>query len=192
MTFYCVHCSDTNDVNESNNGTIEDVYGHWLSGHTDLKNVKPFWFYVASKLACFHCDVVCNYQEMCKHHKYNHPDETFAVVTQSNRMKCGLCQYFGDDIVAHFAIQHDGLLESALFNPARLSVDILGKLFAIDIHKKRQCGGCGIILESQHEMDVHKLAEHNDETICSEYFDGQSAYVRCILVWVYIIGKVAR
>ncbi|XP_055302403.1 uncharacterized protein LOC129568480 isoform X2 [Sitodiplosis mosellana] len=160
MEFYCVHCSDSNDANESNSGTIEDVYGHWLSGHTDLKNVKPFWFYVTGTLACFYCNFVCNYQEMVKHHQDNHTDEPFAVVTQADP-------------------EHDGLFQSTLFNPARLSVGILGKLFAIDIHKKRQCGRCDIILETQHEMEVHQTAEHNGETISSEYFDGQSAYVIC-------------
>lgn len=177
MVFYCVHCSDANDVNVSNSGKIEDVYGHWLSGHTDLKNVKPFWFYIASTLACFHCEFVGNYQEMVSHHKDNHIGETFAVVEQTNGKKCGLCQYFGNEMIPHFAAEHDGLLQSTLFNPAHLPVDILSKLFVIDIHKKRQCGRCDIILETQHEMEIHQMAEHNGETISNEYFDWQSAYV---------------
>lgn len=175
MTFSCVHCSDSDRANESSNGTIQDVYGHWLSGHTDLKNVKPFWFYVSCHLACFYCDAVCNYQEMVKHHKNNHSDETFAIVKQPERKKCGLCQYGGDEMVAHFATEHDELLQSTLFNPARLSVGLLGKLFAIDIHKKRQCGRCDIILETQHEMEIHQSSEHSGEMVSSEYFDGQSA-----------------
>ena len=80
-------------------------------------------------------------------------------------------------MVAHFAAEHDGLLQSTLFNPAHLPADILSKLFVIDIHKKRQCGRCDMIVETQHEMEVHQMAEHNGETISSEYFDWQSAYV---------------
>lgn len=177
VTFFCAHCSDANNVNESNCGTIEDVYGHWLSGHTDLKNVKPFWFYVTKTLRCFYCDVLCNYHEMLKHHQNHHPCETFAIVNQTDRTKCGVCEYIGTEIDAHFVAEHDGLIQSTVFYPARLSVAMLGKLFEIDIHKKRQCDRCNIILETQHEMEIHQLTEHNGETTSSEYFDGQSAYV---------------
>lgn len=181
MIFFCAHCSDSQNANESNSGSIEDVYGHWLSGHTDPiddQNVQPFWFYVTNNFACSHCDVVCNYQQMITHYFDKHSDQSFAIVTETDRKKCGLCQHFGDDMATHFAREHDGLLQSEkLFNPARLSVGVLGKLMSIDIHKKRQCGGCNIILETQHEMDVHQSTEHHGETNSNEYFDGQSAYV---------------
>lgn len=183
MTFYCVHCTDTNELNESTSGTIEDVYGHWLSGHTDSKNLKPFWFYVTGLVSCFYCDnISCNYFEMVAHHKQHHLDRKFVIVTPMDRNKCGLCQYGGNDMVEHFAAEHDGLLQSHLFNPARLSESLLVNLFGIDIHMKRQCGYCDLIFETQHEMEEHHSATHEHELISKEFFDSQSAYVASFLL----------
>lgn len=178
MIFYCVHCTDANELNDSNSGTIEEVYGHWLSGHTDLNGVKPFWFYVTQHVACFYCDAVLNYHEMVKHHKVAHADDTFAVVQQTNHQKCALCRYIGDEMVEHFAVEHDGLLKSQLFNPARMPERLLADLFAVDIHKKRQCGQCDAIFETQHEVQDH-LENIHDEIDQSmdfkEFFDSKSA-----------------
>lgn len=177
MIFYCVHCTDANEVTESCFGTIEDVYGHWLSGHTDLHDVKPFWFYVTQSVACYHCaNFNANYHEMIEHHRETHADEPFVVVRPKNRKECALCTYIGDDMCEHFATEHDGLLQSKLFNPARLPESLLGDLFAIDIHKKRQCGWCMAIFETQHEVAAHHIAAHSNQSLnATEYFDGKSA-----------------
>lgn len=177
MTFYCVHCTDVKELNDSTSGTIEDIYGHWLSGHTDLNDVKPFWFYVSGLVSCFHCDMCCNYQEIVTHHKENHPNEIFAIVTQANRERCALCQYIGNEMVDHFAAEHDGLLQSSIFNPARLSEGLLVNLFGIDIHMKRQCGYCDTIFETQHEIEEHHSKLHEHDLISKKFFDSQSAYV---------------
>lgn len=177
MIFYCVHCTDANELNESCYGSIEDVYGHWLSGHTDLQNVKPFWFYVTQSIACFHCtNVYANYHDMIKHHNENHADHPFVVVRPSNRKECALCTHIGDNMIEHFASEHDGLLQLNLFNPARLPESLLGDLFAIDFHKKRQCGWCDVIFETQHEVVAHHMAAHSNQLLkAKEYFDGKSA-----------------
>lgn len=178
MTFFCVHCTDNNKSYESISGaTIEESYGHWLSGHTDLKKVKPFWFYVASPLACFYCGVVFNYQQLVKHHHDIHANETFVTVTPTDRNKCGLCQYKGNGLIDHFRAEHEGLIQSQLFNPARLPEKRLVLLFAIDIHKKRQCGHCDEMFETQHEIEAHHSIEHSGELYSKIYFDSQSAYV---------------
>lgn len=177
MTFFCVHCEDENSSNTSSCGTIEDVYGHWLSGHTSLENVKPFWFYVSGNLECFYCDAVGNYQELLNHHKRNHSNEPLAVNRPTNREKCAFCPYSGNRMVEHFVAEHEYVIDEKLFNPARLPVSLLSELFSIDIHKKRQCGHCGVILETQHEMESHHLVEHDKEMISNEFFDSKSAYV---------------
>lgn len=178
MIFYCVHCTDTNELTESCYGSIEDVYGHWLSGHTDLKNIKPFWFYVTQPIACFHCTKYCvSYHEMVKHFAEKHAgNNAFAVVRQCNRNECALCTYVGTDMLEHFATEHDGLLmqQSKIFNPARLPESLIGDLFAIDIHKKRQCGCCDGIFETQHEVDAHLMSTHHNQ-VAKEYFDSKSA-----------------
>lgn len=175
MVLFCVHCVDANLSNEASKGTIEEVYGHWLSGHTDLANVKPFWFYVSFSIECFHCGTVCNYHEMTVHHNDCHQDETFAVVTPTNRRQCALCDYVGDEMVEHFTVEHEDLFHSQIFNPGRISEGLLDKLFGIDIHKKRQCGQCDVILETQHEMEAHHSSEHSGEMISNEYFNRKSA-----------------
>lgn len=177
MIFYCVHCTDANEVTESCFGTIEDVYGHWLSGHTDLHDVKPFWFYVTQSVACYHCtNFNANYHEMIEHHRETHADEPFVAVRPKNPKECALCTYIGDDMCEHFASEHDGLLQSKLFNPARLPESLLGDLFAIDIHKKRQCGWCKAIFETQHEIAAHHNTAHSKQSLnATEYFDGKSA-----------------
>lgn len=175
MILFCVHCADANVSNKANKGTIPEVYGHWLSGHTDLTKVKPFWFYVSWPIVCTHCDTVCNYHEMIEHHKVCHPNETFAAVTTINHQKCALCEYVGDEMVEHFTFEHEDLLQSQSFNPARIPEGLLGKLFAIDIHKKRQCGHCDVILETQHEMEAHHSAEHSGHMISNEFVNRKSA-----------------
>lgn len=177
MTFYCVHCEDTKSSNDSSCGSIEDVYGHWLPGHTSLKDVKPFWFYVSGNLSCFYCDATGNYQDLQDHHKRNHPNDTLAVTQGSDHGKCALCTYSGNEMVKHFVAEHEDVYETKLFNPARLSVSLLGELFSIDIHKKRQCGHCDAILETQHEMEAHHSTEHDSEIISNQFFNSKSAYV---------------
>lgn len=177
MIFYCVHCTDANQLNESCYGSIEDVYGHWLSGHTESTDFKPFWFYVTQPIACFHCPNTCaSYHDMIEHHHANHADNPFVFVRQSNRNECALCTYVGTEMMEHFASEHDGLLQSKLFNPARLPESLLGDLFAIDIHKKRQCGWCDGMFETQHEIEAHHVVAHSPKMLKSkEYFDGKSA-----------------
>lgn len=178
MIFYCVHCTNADEITESCYGSIEDVYGHWLSGHTDLHNVKPFLFYVTQSIACYHCptNVQANYHDMVKHHHEHHADSPFVVVRPMNRKECALCTYIGDDMCEHFASEHDGLLQSQLFNPARLPESLLDDLFAIDIHKKRQCGWCEAIFETHHEVAAHHIVAHTNQLLNSkEYFDGKSA-----------------
>lgn len=175
MIFYCVHCTDANELNDSGSGSIEDVYGHWLSGHTDSSDVKPFWFYVAEIVACFHCDATFSYHEMANHYQINHSDEVFAIVRQIDRTKCALCRYSGDKMIEHFASEHEGLLQSKLFNPARLPEGLLSDLFAIDIHKKRQCGHCAAIFETQHEVEAHHSSSHDEMEDFKQFVDSKSA-----------------
>lgn len=175
MVFYCVHCTESNQLNDSGSGSVEDVYGHWLSGHTDLGDVKPFWFYVAEIVACFHCEVVDNFGEMEKHHQNHHPDDVFCVVRQVDRSKCAVCRFTGHTMIEHFATEHEGLLKSRLFNPARLPESLLSDLFAIDIHKKRQCGQCETIFETQHELNAHQAETHDDLPDFKEFCDNKSA-----------------
>lgn len=178
MIFYCVHCTDANELTESCYGSIEDVFGHWLSGHTDLKDTKPFWFYVTQPIACYHCVDYCgSYHDMIKHFAAKHADNGYAIVRKCNRNECALCMYTGTDLLEHFA-EHDGLLvqDSNIFNPARLPESLIGDLFAIDIHKKRQCGCCDGIFETQHEIEAHLKSAHPDQVAAAnEYFDSKSA-----------------
>lgn len=107
-----------------------------------------------------------------------HAENEFAVVRQYNRNECALCTYIGADMIEHFATDHDGLLmqQSKLFNPARLPESLIGDLFAVDIHKKRQCGWCDGIFETQHEVEAHSAFAHpNQLTNAQEYFDSKSA-----------------
>lgn len=166
---------DSNECSESNSGTIEDVYGHWLSGHTDLNDAKPFLFYVTGLVTCFHCKEVSNYHQMIEHHQEAHPEVTFAIVGHMNRMKCALCQFSGDDMVAHFVDEHEGLFQSNLFNPSRLPESLLNRILDIDIHKRRQCGHCDRIFETQHEAEAHHSSLHTDDIVCKEYFESKSA-----------------
>lgn len=176
MIFHCVYCIDANELNVSGSGSIEDVYAHWLSCHTDLEDVKPFWFYVAKIVTCFHCDAVSSYHEMVKHHQNSHMEETFTIVREGDRNKCALCPYNGNEMVEHFAAEHDGLQQSQLFNPARLSEGLLSTLLACDIHKKRQCGHCDTIFETQPEVEAHHANTHeSQQEDVKQFFDSKSA-----------------
>lgn len=168
LIFCCANCPDDDDSLNSTSRQIEDVYAHWLSGHTDIPHVKPFAFTVIdANSACFYCENIGTLKQLMRHQKASHRNRAVAIVNPSDRKECAFCEHSGGNWTDHFGQSHKMFLENeGDFNPISLQMT-LNKLLAIDIHQKRQCGRCDRIFETQHELECHGSLDHANEEIIS-------------------------
>lgn len=125
-----------------------------------------------------------------KHQQQAHAGERLAIVSYDDRSKCGIClKPATESIVDHFDLEHKSILQDTAFNPMRLSEQQLTELLAIDIHKKRQCGHCEAIFETEKEIDIHHSIGHENETkISKSYNDNRNPFLIC----GYCLHKVER
>lgn len=163
LIFSCIHCQNNDNFPNAKSHDIEDVYAHWLSGHTDSGHIHPFAF-VATDLntACFYCDKIGTLQQMLKHQKECHRNRSIAIVNPDNRNECAFCRYSDSTWLDHFELDHKMLLEYSL-NPISLTNELLTKLLAIDIHKTRQCVLCMETFQTQHQFEDHTVREHPEQ-----------------------------
>lgn len=178
--FYCAHCTDTKESSEPIGGTIDDVYQHWRTSHIINISSKPFQFYVAEIAACRFGDAVGTYRELLKHQQQVHMNEPFAIVNYDDRKRCGICQEAVDELIDHFEKEHKAIRKKEVFNPIRFSDERLDELLKIEIHKKRQCGHCVAVFETEDEMETHHTIGHeNMEKISKPYADKQGTALIC-------------
>lgn len=154
------HCHSSNSYNCYAFETIENVYGHWLSNHTEFPTAKPFLFNVVVMVGCYYCNYSGYYDLLKKHHANNHANAPFVVVRQKNRQECAMCYYSGANIVNHFQQIHENDLQAGIYNPVCYSQEMLANILAIDIHKKHRCCYCGDIFETEHEIKMHSFEKH--------------------------------
>lgn len=168
------------DGNESGDwigGAIEDVYIHWQLSHVIS---KPFRFYVAQTAVCQFGDAIGTYSELMKHQQQVHPNDIPAVVCYDDPKKCGICLKSVDVMHEHFEMEHKAITKKRLFNPMRMSDASLDELMKIEIHKKRQCGHCDAIFETENEIDIHHSIGHeNMEKISIPYIDNGNPFLIC-------------
>lgn len=185
IKYFCVHCCDVS--NQWNLyfafETVQDVHSHWLSNHTQLAVSKPFLFYALEIMGCHYCTYSGLFGRLCNHHANNHPTEPLVITRRSNREQCALCHYIGPDVVNHFMQTHELVLKTNIFNPVCFTRNTLAELLSIDIHKRRQCGHCGLIFETDSEAQQHHGYMHQDkETQLIEQSDekpNQISYLIC-------------
>lgn len=182
--FFCAHCHDSDDwFLVFSFETIDDVYGHWLSNHTELPKAKQFLYYAIELVGCYYCHYSGLYDRLRKHHSNNHPDDVFVATRKMNREQCAFCYYIGPNLANHVQQTHQQVLESRIFNPVCYTRDSLRALLAIDIHKKQRCGYCGDIFETEHEATQHHFYEHLGKTkLFYEWRDKdphQISYIKC-------------
>lgn len=153
------------------------MYKHWQLMHIIS---KPFRFYVAQTVVCQFGDAVGTYRELLKHQQQEHPNELPAVVCYADRKKCGICLETVDSMSDHFRTEHKAIIKKELFNPLRLSDAHLDELIAIEIHKKRQCGHCSAIFETENEIDIHHSIGHEHlEKISKQFIDNGDPFLIC-------------
>lgn len=160
--YFCVHCHSSNNLNCYIFETIENVYGHWLSNHTELPVALPFQFYAVEMIACYYCNFMCYYNQLGKHHQNHHSNVPFVRVRTENRQECAQCLYSGDDIVCHYQQMHASNDCANIFNPICFTKELLSEIFTIDIHKKRRCNYCNDTFETDHEIKMHSFLKHPD------------------------------
>ncbi|XP_055302508.1 uncharacterized protein LOC129568536 [Sitodiplosis mosellana] len=178
--FYCTHCLDTNETNELIGGSIDDVYQHWRTSHLIHIPSKPFQFYVAEIAVCRFGDAIGTYRELLKHQQQVHTNDPLAIVSYDDRKKCGICQATTEEMVEHFEKEHKAILKKEVLNPMRLTDQKLDELLKIEIHKKRQCGHCAAIFETEDEIDTHHSIGHkNMVKISKPYTDYRSPFLIC-------------
>lgn len=180
LFFYCAHCLDANESGESIGGTIDDVYKHWQSSHIINLPSKPFQFSVAQTAVCHFGDAIGTYRELLKHQQQAHSNESLAFVSYDDRKKCGICLTSFDSMVDHFEIEHKSILKADFFNPMRMPDQQLDDLLKIEVHKKRQCGHCDAIFETDNQIDIHhELGHENEEKITKPYTDNRGPFLIC-------------
>lgn len=178
--FYCAHCMDTNDFGDAVGGSIDDVYKHWQSSHIIHLPSKPFQFNVAQIAVCQFGDAIGTFRELLKHQEHVHLNEPLAIVSYDDRTKCGICLKSADSMADHFEAEHKLIVKKEIFNPMRISDEKLIDLLSIDIHKKRQCGHCDAIFETEQEIEIHHSIGHEDkEKIFRLYIDNRSPFLIC-------------
>lgn len=159
LMYCCVHCQE-----KTNHSTlfssIEDMYGHWLTTHTDMPNVLPFRFYVTEPMVCYRCGVMSTFSGLKTHFATEHPNESIVLHHHSNRKKCALCPYTGDLMAQHFENEHKLIVQSDVFNPICLTEECLNRLIAVNIHKKTKCIHCDDAFETDAELRVHLTRSH--------------------------------
>lgn len=166
LIFACIYCQNDDNFPNARSHDIEEIYAHWLSGHTDLSgHIHPFAFVVNDhNTACFYCDdKIGTLQQMLKHQKECHKNRSIAIVNPDNRNECAFCNYSDSTWLDHFELDHKMLLENDLINPILLTDELLTELLAIDIHKTRQCLLCSATFETQHQFDDHSAREHPEQ-----------------------------
>lgn len=182
--YFCAHCHESDDwFLVFSFETIDDVYGHWLSNHTELPKAKPFLFYVVELVGCYYCHYSGLYDRLRKHHADKHPDDQFVVARKMNREQCAFCYYIGPDLANHVQQTHKQVLKADIFNPVCFLQENLRQYLAIDIHRKRQCGYCGETFETDHECQQHQFYEHLGKTKSIYEWRAKApyeiAYIRC-------------
>lgn len=162
--YFCVHCRDLQEFQQYcySFDSVDMVYGHWLSNHTDLPQALPFQFYAVDLVGCVHCRFIGLFGRLRDHHDAKHPNQPFATARAANRNECALCPFGGPSLIKHFQENHVFLLEVNLFNPVCFTPDTLTELLAIDIRDKQICGHCNVIFETIHEADIHHYKMHPD------------------------------
>lgn len=159
LMYCCVHCQEKNNHSALFN-SIEDVYGHWLTTHTDMPNVLPFRFYVMEPMVCYHCGLISTFLGLKAHFATKHPNESIALHHHSNRKKCAICPYIGDLMTQHFENEHKLIVQSDVFNPICLTEECLNRLMAVNIHKKTKCIQCDDTFETDPELRAHLTRSH--------------------------------
>lgn len=162
--YFCAHCHDSDDwFLVFSFETIDDVYGHWLSNHTELPTAESFLFYAVELVGCHYCHYSGLYDRLRKHHEEKHSDDPFVVARKINRNQCALCYYTEPNLPNHFQQTHQQVLKAHIFNPVCFTRENLAELLTIDIHQKRRCGYCGETFETDHEIQQHHFYMHLDK-----------------------------
>lgn len=170
-----MHCQDESGDDDTFGGTIKELYNHWLTSHS---NLLPFQFYVADDLKCKRCGETGTFHAL-KNHTKSHK---LILVDKADDNKCGLCNFIEiDSFDEHFENIHNSYMELNIFNPGRMTTDMIRELRSINIHKKIQCERCDGLFETEELMKNHHKQMHplDSEIISKKYFDNLSAYNVC-------------
>lgn len=98
---------------------------------------------------------------MLKHQEEQHPQQTFIIIDQIDRQKCGICHYRQGDLAAHFKKHHDSIFPLKVFNPAHFTEEKLTELLAINVFKKYQCAECSKMFDTMAEVTDHFQVSHD-------------------------------
>lgn len=173
LLFTCVHCDAVGDVDNCWS-TVKDVHLHWRSSHP----TKPFQFSAALLMSCHYCNFFSTFHGLKEHHEKKHPQKEFVLSDLIDQNRCAICEYVGDGLVGHFKSKHELTVQINRLNPISLSNEIINKLTGININRKRECGHCQNIFETEADIKMHHQIEHNGLEMSSQkVFDKESFYV---------------
>lgn len=132
----------------------------------------PFQFSAVEPVGCHYCRYSGLFGSLCYHHSIHHSDKSLIIARQTNRKQCALCYFSGPDLVNHFLQSHELVMNADIFNPICFTPDTLTELLSMDLHRRRRCGICGAVFETDHETQEHHYNVHwNIENVTIELVD---------------------
>lgn len=100
------------------------------------------------------------------HYTQQHENVPFLLVRHRNPEQCILCLYSsgGGDLVNHFHQMHSTAVscDDIVFNPTVYTPGFLAEMLRINVHRRFQCGICGAVFETEHEIKWHTVHMHGD------------------------------
>ncbi|XP_055305958.1 uncharacterized protein LOC129570398 isoform X2 [Sitodiplosis mosellana] len=180
LLFTCVHCDEAGDTMACW-ATVKEVHSHWKSTHS----TRPFQFSAALLVSCHYCNFFSTFHGLKAHHEKKHAQNQtpFILSDLVDPNKCGICEYMGDGLAAHFKSKHELTVQINNLDPVSLSNEMLNKLTGININRKRQCGICNDLnnrmelFETDTDIEIHHKKEHESLELSShKVFDKESLH----------------
>lgn len=173
LLFTCVHCDTAGDTDQCWT-SIKEVHTHWKTAHL----TKPFQFSAALLVSCHYCNFCSTFFGLKAHHVREHKQKQFILSDLIDPNRCAICEYMGDGLENHFKSKHELSVQINNLNPVSLSNEILNRLTGINIHRKRQCGHCNNMFETDADINNHHKNEHDSMEMNSQkVFDKESLHV---------------
>lgn len=107
MVYECFHCCDELTSTHMLFESIEEVEAHCRKTHA----TKEVLWTPKKLFACAECLTISTIDGIKKHHRHNHSNKPFAIVSPTSRNHCGVCNLFvgvqGKKIlIEHFQSEH--------------------------------------------------------------------------------------
>lgn len=156
LRYYCFHCPDGDEYE-----TVQKVYNHWWTSHSGLETKESFRYFASESAECYFCGERVSFMNVRQHQADFHTLQIpIVLVSQLNIYECAICDYVGNERVAHFQSNHNHFVKTQVLQPFKLTNDALNRILGISVHKRLKCMQCDQIYDTGSEMRNHFNKDH--------------------------------